>query len=155
MTGTAFATPAMFSVGLLTHPRPQTCYRYFCPPHHKMQSSSLILNRTDLKIFRKFTSLKNFARCNAMQGGKNSWNAITMQGGSGRAVVPWGWCQVAGSPAAAALLLAAKVAEVASNWSTTGLPLARTPQKLGLPCPRPSRAARHGPSLACAARASQ
>ena len=42
-------------------------------------------------------------------------------------VVPW--CQVAGSPAA----VPAKVAEVASNWSTTGLPLARTPQKLDGP----------------------
>ena len=61
-----------------------------------------------------------------MEGGKNSWNVITMQGGSGRAVVPWGWCQVAGSPAAAAGSSAAGregcrgSQQLVHNWSTAG-----------------------------------
>ena len=98
-----------------------------------------------LKVF--FTILiSNFARrCKAMQEGKNLRNAITMRGGSGRAVVPW--CQVAGSPSPAAAAVPAKVAEVASNWSSSQL--VRWPGHrrswAQLPrCPRPSRPARHG-----------
>ena len=109
-------------------------------------------------FFKSFFTIliSNFARrCKAMQEGKNLRNAITMRGGSGRVVVPW--CQVAGSPAAAAAV-PAKVAEVASNWSSSSQLVCWPGHRRswachdarGLPVRRGTE-----PSPACAARASQ